>query len=159
MKRSELVRWLKGIGIIASVMGLILCFCMAPAVGRDIAKANPELDYMFWPCLIFIWISAVPFYTALVQCWLICNEIQKDKAFCSLNVKRLKRIGKLALSECLLYFAALVILAFMDLLNFGILIVIVVILCIGFAIAIFSAVLSHLAAKAGSIQDENDLTI
>ena len=159
MKRSELVGWLKGIIVIASAMGAILCFVIAPFLGNGIALANQEIAYLYWPCLIFVWVTAVPFYVALVESWRICGEVQKGRAFCERNVKRLKQISRLALAECIIYFAALAFLAVSNLLHPAVLLLILVILCIGFAIAVFAAVLSHLTAKAGALQDENDLTI
>lgn len=159
MKRSELVGWLKGIIVVAFVMGAILCFVIAPFLGKGIALEYPEFAYLFWPCLIFVWVTAIPFVIALASSWQICGEIRKGRAFCERNVKRLKLISRLALAECIIYFAALVFLAVADLLHPAVLIFILVILCIGFAIAVFAAVLSHLTAKAGELQNENDLTI
>ena len=159
MKRCELVGWLKAIIIAAFAMGAVLCFGIAPNIGKELASAYPEVSYLFWPCLAFIWVTAVPFAGALAESWKICNAIQKGKAFCSQNAVRLKRISFLAFSECVLYFAALAFLAVKDFLHPAIFLLIIVILCIGFAIAIFSAVLSHLTVKAEKLQDENDLTI
>ena len=62
MKQKELSKWIKGIIIIAAVIGLLFCFWIVPSLGNDAVSINPELHYMFYPCLIFIWITAIPFY-------------------------------------------------------------------------------------------------
>lgn len=159
MKRSELVGWLRAIIVIAFAMGGILCFAVAPLLGQGLAVEYPPLAFLFWPCLIFVWVTAVPFGAALVESWKICGELRQGRAFCGGNVRRLRRISRLALSECVIYFAALVFLAVSGLLHPVALLFILVILCVGFAAAAFAAVLAHLTVRAGEMQEENEKTI
>lgn len=159
MKREELARWLKLVIIFAALLGLFLCFVYAPGIGHDYVSMYPELDYMFLPCLIFIWLTAVPFYFTLHKAWLICQEISRDNSFCSGNAKRLKVIGKLAFSECILYLAGMIILCTMNFLEPGVFFIIMFIIFVGVSIGIVSATLSHLVEKASKLKEENDLTI
>lgn len=159
MRRCELVGWAKVMIAVSFTMGAVFCFGICPRIGKQFVDAYPDVSYLFWPCLIFVWATAVPFVAALVQSWKICNAVQRGQAFCSQNAARLKHISFMAFSECILYFAMLTFLAISDLLHPAVLLLILVILCIGFAAAISSAVLSHLTAKAVNLQDENDLTI
>lgn len=159
MKRKELAKWLKLVIIFAALLGLFLCFVIAPAIGRDFASTYPELGYMFWPCLIFIWITAVPFYFALYKAWMMSKEISKDNSFCFENAKRLKVIGKLALSESILYLVGMVILLTLNLLHPSIFFIIMFIIFVGVSIGIVSFTLSHLVEKASELKKENDLTI
>ena len=114
---------------------------------------------MYWPCLVFIWITAVPFYFALYKGWLICQEISNDNSFCQENAQRLKEISKLASSECILYSAATIILFIMNLLHPSILLMTLFIIFVGISIAVVSAAISHLVEKASELKKENDLTI
>lgn len=159
MKQTELVKWLKIIIVFAALLGLFLCFVLAPNIGKDTAAMYPEVDYMFWPCLIFIWITAIPFYIALYKGWLMCKEISKDNSFCLDNAKRLKDIGKLALFESIFYFVGMIILLNMNLLHPSIFFMMVFIIFVGISIGIVSFALSHLVEKASELKDENDLTI
>lgn len=159
MKRIELVKWLKLVIVFAGLIGAFLCLLIAPALGQDTALMYPEFDYMYWPCLIFIWITAVPFYFALYHAWLICQEISKDNSFCIENAKRLQDISKLALSECILYLAAAVLLFILNLLHPSILLFTLFIIFVGISISIASAALSHLVEKAAELKKENELTI
>ncbi len=159
MKQKELAKWLKLVVSFAALTGALLCFVVAPALGRDAVLMNPELDYMYWPCLIFIWITAVPFYFALYKGWLICREISKDNSFCQENAQRLKDISKLALSECILYLAGAIILFIRNLLHPSILLMTLFIIFVGISIAAVSAAISHLVEKASELKKENDLTI
>lgn len=65
MKQLELAKWIKAIIIISAIIGLIICFIIVPVLGKDLLTIYPEFDYMFIPSLIFIWITAIPFYIAL----------------------------------------------------------------------------------------------
>ena len=159
MERKELTKWLKLVIAFAAFLGLFLCFVLAPLLGREIAFEYPEFSYMFWPCLIFIWITAVPYYLALYKSLLICREIAKDNSFCRENAGRLKDISRLALSECVMYFAGMVVLMILNLLHPSILLMALFIIFVGGSIAVVAAVLSHLVEKACELKEENELTI
>lgn len=159
MKQSELAKSLK---LFIGLTYIILAICalvVVPILGRDIASENPNLAYMYYPCLIFIWITTIPFYGALFEGWKISNEINKDNSFSKENMKSLNKIRKYALSECILYFVAALILLFFNLLHLSILIIILFVIFVAMCISVFTAVLTHLVQKACDLKDENDLTI
>jgi len=159
MERKELTKWLKLVIAFAALLGALLCLIIAPLLGREIAFEYPEFSYMFWPCLIFIWITAGPYYLALYKGWRICQEIENDNSFCHGNVERLKDISRMALIECMLYLAAMVVLLILNLLHPSILLMILFIIFVGVSIGVIAAVLSHLLEKARELKEENDLTI
>lgn len=159
MKQNEFAKWLKFITITTGIIGLFFCFLIVPGLGRHIASANPEFSYMFMPSLMFIWITAIPFYLALWKAWRICCEISKDHSFSEKNAKALKYISRLALVEYILYLFAMVVLLFLNLLHPSILLISLFIIFVGISVGIVSAVLSHLVQKANDIKQENDLTI
>lgn len=159
MKQAEFAKWLKCIVLISVFVGLVLSGLIIPALGSDAVGMNPELGYMYWPCLIFIRIMAIPFFVALWKVWLICDEISKDNSFCKQNTQRLKFISKLAILEVLLYFAAAIVLLILNLLHPSLLLIVLFIMFIGISIAVVTAALSHLSEKASSLKQENDLTI
>lgn len=159
MKQKELAKWLKWIIVFAALIGMFLCIVVVPFFGRDTALMYPEFAYMFWPCLIFVWITAVPFYFALYKAWLICQEIYVDNSFCRANAERLRDISKLALTECILYSAAMIVLFILNLLHPSILLMILFVIFVGISIGIVAAALSHLVEKARELKEENDLTI
>ncbi|MDD4760668.1 MAG: DUF2975 domain-containing protein [Bacteroidaceae bacterium] len=159
MERKELTKWLKIVIVFAALTGVLLCFIIAPFLGSETVFIYPELGYMYWPCLIFVWVTAVPFYVALYKGWLICEEISNDNSFCQENAQRLKEISKLALFECILYLAAMIILLVLNLLHPSILLMTLFVIFVGISIAVVCAALSHLVEKASELKEENDLTI
>lgn len=159
MKQAELSKWLKTIVIVAAVCCIALGAILIPVIGREEAAATPDLAYLFWPCLIFFWITEVIVLAALEQAWRIFSEIGRDNSFCAENAARLKTISRLAAADSVLYAVCAVVLAVLNALHPGVLLVFVGIVFIGLAITIASAALSHLTQKAASLKDENDLTI
>lgn len=159
MKQKELAKWLKLLIAFAALIGAFLCFIIAPTLAHDIALMYPEFNYMFWPSLVFIWLTAVPYYFALYKAWLICQEISADNSFCQENAQRLKEISKLAVFESIFYLTAAIILFIMNLLHPSILLMILFIIFVGISIAVVAATLSHLVKKASELKKENDLTI
>lgn len=159
MNQRELSRWLKGLVAVSAILGLMLCFGLAPIVGSDLAESNPNLAFMFWPCLIFIWAACVPVYMALYQAWMIFTNIGEDNSFCEENVLRLKKVSRLSIIVVIGYSLAAAFLLLIKMVNLLIFMVIFIILFASIFVATSSAVLSHLVKKALELQKENDLTI
>lgn len=148
MKRSELSNLLKGIAVIAGVVILVLYGPVAVTLGQELAQQNPELRFLFWPCLLFLWISIIPFYLALGYAWKIFSAIAQDQSYCPENASRLKTISVLALTDCLLYFLAVVALLLLGILNPGILLIVLAVMLVSAVVSAVSAALSHLVEKA-----------
>ncbi len=159
MSQKELSSWLKALVILSAIMGVVLCFWLAPIYGQKLAQIDPKLDYMYWPCLVFVWLGCVPVYAALYQAWKIFENIGRDQSFCEENVNRLKLVSKFSIVEIVLYFGASIFLLLIDLVHIQIFVVIFAILFASMFVAMSSATLSHLVKKAVVLQEENDLTI
>ncbi|WP_455543237.1 DUF2975 domain-containing protein [Intestinibacter sp.] len=159
MKQNELAKSLKLFIGLTCVILAICGFIVVPKLGIDIALSEPEFAYLYYPFLIFIWITIIPFYAALFEGWKISNEINKDNSFSKKNMDSLNRIRKYALSECFLYFVGALILLYFNLLHLSILIIILFVIFVAMCISVFIAVLAHLVQKACDLKDENDLTI
>lgn len=159
MKQSELAKSLKLFISLTCIILAICAFVVVPKIGKDISSSAPEYSYLYYPFLIFIWITIIPFYAALFEGWKISNEINKDNSFSKKNMDSLNKIRKYSLSECLLYFIGALILLYFNLLHLSILIIILFVIFIAMCISVFTAVLAHLVQKAYDLKNENDLTI
>ena len=159
MKQDAFSKYLKGMVIAIALLGLLLCVFFVPGFGKDIIKINPNLTYLYYPSLVFVYITVIPVYIGLWNAWRIFSKIGKNNSFCFENSKRLKNIAYLASADTFLYVAAAIALLSMDALGWNALIFIVIIVFIGFAMAIVCSSLSHLVDKAATLKEENDLTI
>lgn len=159
MKQAELASWLRIIILIAALIGILLCFLIAPLVGKQVTVIEPALSQIFWPFLLFIWLTAIPFFLALWQCLKIIRNVAADNSFCQANARSLTLISRLALVECAFYVAAAATLAIANIFYPGFMVMIVVIIFCAIAITMAAAMLSHLVLKASLMKAEQDLTV
>ncbi len=148
MKQSTMATCLKTIVIIAAIIGLLFLIFLIPSEGKVIARVNPEVSYMYTPCLIYVYIMAVPYYLVLYLFYRVFDEIRKNNEFCSENVGRLKNISILSLVEMLLCVIPIVLLGSMNILNPGVAILLLLLSFLSIIIAMSSKTLSHLTKKA-----------
>lgn len=165
MQQKTLVSWLKAMVVIFAVLLAGLLFFLMPALGRQAALQAPQAAFLFWPCLIFIWILGAPVFLVLAEAWKVCQRIAQGSPFCGENAKSFVAIGQYALMDCGILFLGNVILVILDVtmqLNvYHILLPVISMLLIfvGMAVAVAAATLSHLIYKASDINEENQLTI
>ena len=159
MSQLKLSKWLKAIIIGAGSCGAIVYFFFLPFYGRDIVVAYPEFSYYYWPWQIFLWITAVPCYAALICSWIIADEIGRDNSFCSRNARLLKWISLLAAGDSAFFFLGIIIFAVLGMSHPGVVILSIFIVFVGIAVTVTFAALSHLVYKAARIREENEWTI
>ncbi|MGI6200218.1 MAG: DUF2975 domain-containing protein [Christensenellales bacterium] len=159
MKQREYVRWLRALVVLAGLALLALVGALVPTLAGEIARSNPELAYLYWPGVLFVWATAAPVYAALAQAWLVCGSIGAGQAFCQRNVGRLKTMGLCMVIDAVLYLLAMVLLIAMNLGHPSILLVILAVVFVGVALAVVFFTLSHLTDKAAALQRDQDLTI
>ena len=159
MKQKELSRWMKGIVVLGFICVLFLDAVWVPQLGLDIARETPDLQRMFWPCLIYFWISTIPVMYFMAPVWQMASEIGRDNSFCLKNALRLRTCSLLAAADTVYYLVGGVVLLSMGLLHIGIAIIGMGVCAVGAAISVLCAALSHLTRKAADMRSENDLTI
>ena len=159
MEQKTLARWLKVILIGVGICGLVVYFLIIPAYGTSLVSQYPEFSGRYWPWLIFLWLTGVPCYTALVLGWKIASRIGADRSFTEDNARYLKWISWLAAGDAAFFFLGNVILLFTNNSHPGIVLFSLLIVFAGTAIAVAAAALSRLVKKAAALQEQSDLTI
>ena len=117
MKQKELARWMKGIVVLGFLCVLFLDAIWVPELGRDLAWNTPNLKVMFWPCLIYFWISTIPVMVFMALVWQMATEIGRDNSFCMKNALRLRTCSLLAAADTVYYIIGGVVLLSMNLLH------------------------------------------
>lgn len=159
LQKKDTGKWLKAIILMATVISIVLVAILAPFLGKEIISTNPELTFLFWPSLIFIWITALPLFISFYLFYLISQKIIDDKPFDEKNVNRLTIVSRLALLEAGLYLFALIMLIILSVFYISLLLIIIIVMFISLAMAVITAILAHLVDKARRIEIENELTI
>lgn len=108
MKQREFMSLLRAVLVVSMVVVVLLCAGVAPLVGRQIAIHEEELAYLYWPCLIGVWVSALAVLYAGYLVWMIARDVDDGKIYTADNVSRLQLISKLAMGDVALYMAGAV---------------------------------------------------
>lgn len=159
MSQDTLAKWLKAIIIGVGIFGALVYGVVIPECGKMLVTMYPEFSYCYYPWLFFIWMTGIPCYAVLVLAWKIAVNIQKDNSFSMDNSRLMKWIAGMALGDVTFFFIGNVVFLFLDMNHPGIVLVSLLIVFIGVAVAVAAVVLSHLIAKAAGLQEQTDLTI
>jgi MFS family permease len=159
MDQVRLSRWLKAIIIGTGICGTVIYFLAIPMIGKAIVSEYPEACSWYWPWLIFLWLTAVPCYIALVSGWKIAADIGRDRSFSFENAKRLKLISILAAADSILAFAGNLVFYFLNMTQAVVFFMGFFIVFVGIALSVVFAALSHMVLKAAKLREENELTI
>lgn len=159
MTQKTLARWLKCILAVTGLCGLIVYIAVIPMYGEHLRTVYPEFANRFLPWLIFLWISGIPCFTVLIFAWRIATNIGKDRSFSNQNVRLLKWISMLSATDAGFFFVGNVLFLLLDMSHPGGVLASLVIVFVGVAVAVASAVLSYLVKKATVLQEQSDLTI
>ena len=159
MEQKALAKWLKLVIVILGLIGLAVYGLVLPGYGVSLRSDYPEFAYCFWPWLIFLWLSGVPCYAALVLGWRIAANIGRDASFSMENARLLKWIAWLAAADSVFFFLGNLVLLFRGMSHAGIVLLSLLAVLAGTAVTLAAAALSHLVRKAALLQEDSDLTI
>lgn len=159
MNKKNISNWLRVLIAGCAVCGLAVYFWLIPSFGHKLAEANPEYAFCFWPWLIFLWLTGIPCYLAMVLAWKIAGTIQKETAFTSENGQRLRIISRLAVWDAIFLVAGSAAYWMFGMAHPGMVILSVGIGCAGGAIAVVMQALALLTDNAAALQEQSDWTI
>ena len=159
MEQKTLSKWLKLILLGMGICGLAVYLLVVPSFGESLRSQYPEFAGRYWPWLIFIWVSGIPCYAVLVLGWRIAANIGRDASFSLENARFLRSIAVLAVLDAAYVFLGNLAMLFLDMSHPGVVLLSLLVVFAGAAVAVAAAALSHLVRKAALLQEENDLTI
>ena len=159
MEQKTLSHWLKVVLIGVGLCGLAVYGGVLPLYGQSILSVNPDMADRYWPWLIFLWVTGLPCYAALVLGWRIAASIGHDRSFSRDNARFLKVIALLAAGDTVFFFVGNLVLLFANMSHPGVVLGSLLIVFAGVAVTVAAAALSHLVLKAALLQEQSDLTI
>jgi hypothetical protein len=159
MKRETI--FLKFVVVLMGLPVLALCIFVLPEVAEFFAELNPKLDFLQYPFLIGLYVTAIVFFAALYQTLKLLSYIDKNEAFSEVSVRALKNIKYCAITISALYVVFLPLIYLMAEVDDapGMILIGMVIIFGSMVIAVFAAVLQKLLKNAIDIKSENDLTV
>jgi len=159
-KQKTLSNWLKSVVIGMGVLGAIVYGLVLPMCWQNATVNHASLGgTTYWIRMVFLWITAIPCYIALVYAWKVFTEIGNNNSFSFVNAKYLKNVAILALVDTVYYLLGNLVLFFLNKNHPGVLLIAFLITFVGVAVVIVCAALSQLIQKAAEMKEENELTI
>jgi hypothetical protein len=153
--------FLKLVVCVIGLLVLALCIFGLPSASRGIVAEFPGGLYSPIAILIGLYLTAMPFFIALVQTMRLLRFIDKDTAFSEASVKALRVIKYCAVTMGVLYAAGLPL--FFHIADSddapGVMLVGMMIVAAPIVIAVFAAVLERLLKNAIAMKAETDLTV
>ena len=159
MKQKHLATWLKVMIVGVGICALIVYAVVIPECGKTMVAEYPEFADRYKPWLYFIDSTGILLLLALGCCFKIAVNIGKDQSFIMENAKLLKWISGMAIGDTAYFFAGNFVLLALNMSHPGVLLGSLIVDCIGIAIGVAAAALSHLVYKAAELKEENELTI
>ena len=159
MTQKKLAGWLRAVIITAAVCVLLVYLWLLPMVLKDLAIAYYAGAFFYLPAMVFTELTGVPILIALGFAWMIAGEIGRDNSFSHRNANYMQIIAWLALCDVVNFQLGILGFAFCGIMHPSIFIAAFLLDCVGLAISVCAAALSHLIRKAAVIREENDMTI
>jgi hypothetical protein len=160
MKKGSTL-FLKGVLVFMGLAVLAFCVFAVPTMGKGVNAEFPGIVYPAYVVSILMYASAVPFFFALFNAFMLLVYIDKNKAFEVVTIKALRNIKYSAVAMTVIYFGAMPLffqIAEMDDAP-GMLPIGTIVICAPLVIAVFAAVLEKLVKNVIEIKAENDLTV
>ncbi len=159
MSHKTLSHMLLFAGVIACIGGAAVFFLYTPLMADECRMMYPELSWLFWPMLFYVWLIAALYIHAVILYMRISLRLGRNQSFCAENARDLKRIALFLLIAAVLWFA-LIFLPGAAGVDIGPAFLLFLLASMAtLAVALVAYVLSLLVHRAAVLQEENELTI
>lgn len=159
MSHKTLSKLLLIAGAIACIGGAAVFFLYAPALSIECSLIYPELAWLSWPMLVYVWLIALMYIHAVFFYMRISLRLGKNLSFCVKNADDLRRIALFLVIAAGLWFLLIFLPGAVNV-DIGPAFLLFLLASLAtLAVAMVAYVLSLLVRRATALQEENDLTI
>jgi hypothetical protein len=153
--------FLRAVLALMAIIGLAVGIFALPAIYTGVPNEWPATTKYLHLFIVGLYLSAIPFFTALYQAFKLLNYIDKNTAFSASSVAALKYIKYSAIASSVLYATGIPFLFQVAELDDapGLGVIALAFACTPLVIATFAAVLEKLLQNAINIKSENELTV
>lgn len=155
-KTTTILKW---VVLLFAAVVFVLSVTYLPSVANSMAEQYPQYSQTKIPLMIYLYISSIGFYYAIVMAVKICNNINKNILFDNANLKAFFNTSMVALAELVYYAVGLVAALCFDLCHQYVVIFFAVVVFCALVLYLLCAVVCQMLKKAIAIREENDLTV
>ena len=159
MSSKTLCFWVRVADIGVAFCALLITGFLLPVQARAMISESPASAGFVWPWICFLWAVALPFFAILVYVWKVSAAIKEDRVFTMQTAKWVKTGSLLLFADVGLFFLGNAVFAFLEMSGPPIVMMSLILIIFGIALAVCAAVLSRYIAKAAVFQDESEGTI
>ncbi|WP_456274554.1 DUF2975 domain-containing protein [Bacillus sp. AK031] len=144
------------------IIGLsVFCLCLfwLPWISKESAELAPEFAFLRIPVLTGLYLTAVPFFFAILQSWKLLVFIEEKNAFSVKAVETLNYIKFSAIAIISVYIIGMFALVMFEALHPGIALIGIGIIFISVLVSLFASVLQQQVRNVQQIKAEQDLTV
>ncbi len=120
----------------------------------DMPPLTEEETLRLYSQLIFLWVSALPCFVAIIMCWCASGTMMKGKEFSAKVAKMFKTISIMLLIDTLYFLIGNTVFMFLQWNSFALIYYVVAVL--GFIISFAFLVISKYVSEAQILKEEND---
>ncbi len=157
---DKYIRMFKWMVVLIAGSTFTLSVTLVPEIASWAAWRFPEIAYLEYPMLFFVWATLIGFYYIFLMVFQICGNVQSDKAFTKGTVRLFDTIAIVAMVELIVYMLGFIVLA-LTLMEahpaFVFILFMVAFVCL--LVFGFCKVMKHLLLRVIEIKEENDYTI
>lgn len=153
--------FLKIVVILMGLPVLAICIFIVPEIAELAAYVFSDNAFIKYLVIVYLWITAIPYYFALYQAFKLLGYIDKNQAFSEFSIKALKNIKNAAVTISVLWLIFMPVVYIMAEIDDapGLILIGMAVTFAPMVIAVFAAVLQKLLKNAIDIKSENDLTV
>lgn len=156
MRGIILKKSLMAIPVILGIGGALLFFFIIPEMGHELINLYPEYGTLYWPYLIWAWVTAVPCYAVLFLFGNICMENNRDNFFCLQNSRRFRLIGRLMLADTGFFFLVSLIFFLFGVLHIGFVFGGLFVIIGGLAVSLLANAAAGWVKEGCALREENE---
>lgn len=149
MGSRALARLLKVIDAVLAVASILFVALVVPNKGTEIANTNPDLAWMYWPCMALAAIAVIIAAVIGVLMWLVCSDMEIGEMSTPRNSRRLKAMSVFAILEAIVFAIATGVFFVLKQIQGNVLTALLVIIIVFLVLGILFFALSVLVIKLG----------
>lgn len=153
--------FLKIVLILMTLPVLILCIWPLPGLLSQLFAAYPAIQIFHYPAQVFLYLSALCYFYAVYQAYLLLTLIDKNDAFSPSALRCLVKIKGAAFVVTGIYICLLPLFYYIGEIDDapGVILIGCGMIFVAFVVGVFALVLQRLMANGMELKNENDLTI
>ncbi|MGN0452290.1 MAG: DUF2975 domain-containing protein [Ruminococcus sp.] len=157
---NKYIRMFKWLLLVLSGCTFVLSVTLLPEIASWAAWLFPEIAYLQYPMLFFVWATSVGFYYIVVLIFSICSNVQSGKAFTLSTVSLFDRIALMAMVELIAYMLGFILVAICTMkAHPSFVFILFMIAFVALMLFGFCKVMKHLLLRVIEIKEENEYTI